>query len=73
MDKALILFGAIIIFFGMLVFYLLFTSVINLGKTLAGQYSSLPELQQNQINIFTPVSAAIVLIGVMIVREGFKR
>ena len=73
MDKALLIFGALIIFFGILFFYLLLTSAISMGRSIKEQSSTLPELQQNQIYIFTSISAVVILIGILIVREAFKR
>jgi len=73
MDKALLFLGLIIIIFGILISYLLVASAINLGKSVKGQYSGLPQLQQNEIYIFTPINIVIVLIGIIILREGFKR
>lgn len=73
MDKALLFFGSIIIIFGILIFYLLVTSAINLGKSVKEQYSSLPQLRENEIYIFTPINLVIVLIGIVILREAFKR
>jgi len=73
MDKALLVFGALIIFFGILFFYLILTSAINVGKSIKDQYTSLPEVRRNQINISVLVSAAVVLIGILIVKEAFKK
>jgi len=73
MDKALLVFGILIIFLGVLFFYLILTSAINLGRSIKGQSKTLPQLQQNEIYIFTPLSAVVVLIGVFIIREAFRR
>jgi len=73
MDKALLFLGTIIIIFGIFVFYLLITSAINLGKSIKDQYPVLPQVQENEIYIFTPINIVIVLIGIVIVREAFKR
>jgi len=73
MDKALLVFGALIIFFGLLFFYLLLNSAINLGRSIKEESSTLPQLQKNEIYIFTPLSAVIILIGVLVIREAFKR
>jgi hypothetical protein len=73
MDKALLLFGTLIIFFGILFFYLLLTSAIDMAQSVKDQYSTLPQVKKNQINISALISATIILIGVLIVREAFKR
>ena len=73
MDKALLFFGVIIIIFGIVIFFLLLTSVMSLGKSIKDEYSSLPQVKRNEINSYALISAAVVLIGVIIVRKGFKR
>ena len=73
MDKALLLFGSLMIIFGIIISYLLITSILNLGMSIADQYSNLPQVQRNKINASTLIGAAIVLIGVLIVRKAFKR
>jgi len=72
MDKALLVFGTIIIFFGILLFYLLLTSVINVGQSVKEQYTTLPQVKKNQINISALISATIILIGVLIIKKALK-
>ncbi len=72
MDKALLIFGAIIIFFGILLFYLLLTSVINVGQSVKDQYTTLPQVKKNQINISALISATIILIGVLVIKKALK-
>ena len=73
MDKALLFFGAFIIILGIVIFYLVFISIINLGQAIKGQATGLPQLKKNEIYVFTPISLVIVVIGVLILREAFKR
>ena len=73
MDKALLFLGAIIIIFGILIFYLMLTSVIKMGQSFKDQYSSLSQVKKNEINISALVSAVIVFIGILVIRKAFKR
>jgi len=73
MDKALLFFGIIIIFFGIIIFVLLLTSVINIGQSIKDQYSSIPQAEKNLIHSYALINAAIVLIGILIIKQAFKR
>ncbi len=73
MDKALLFFGALIIFFGIIFFYLLLTSAINMGQSIKDQYATLPQAGKNKINDSAMISAVIVLIGVLVIKQAFKR
>ena len=69
----LLIFGTFTIISGLLISYLLLTSVINLSKSIENQYSYLSQIQKNKINSYGLIGAMIVLIGTLIVREAFKR
>ncbi len=73
MDNALLFFGIFIIIVGIVVFFLIFTSIINLGQSIKGQATGLPQLKKNEIYIFTPISLVIVIIGFLIIRKAFKK
>ena len=72
MDKALLFFGSIIVIFGLAIFYLMITSVINLAQSIKEEQASIPEVERNKINFSALISAMIVLIGVLITRKGMK-
>lgn len=73
MDKALIVFGILIIIVGIVVFYLTLVSVMNLGQSIKDQSSGLPQLQEHEITISAPISVVIILIGAVIVVKSLKR
>ena len=73
MDKALLFFGVIIIILGIVIFYLVITSFINLGLSIKEQSSTLPQLQENEIYLLTPISSVIVSIGVLMLKKAFEK
>lgn len=73
MDKTLLFFGIFVIIVGIVIFYLIFISIVNLGQSIKGQATGLPQLKQNEIYVFTPISLVIVVIGVLVLREAFKK
>jgi len=76
MNVAIVMFGVLTIIFGIIVSYLLISSVLNLSESMINiqnQYTSMIRAQKNVIHGYGLFGAAIVLIGVLITREGIKR
>jgi hypothetical protein len=76
MDSALLAFGITIIIFGIIISYLLVTSVFKIGRSVVDvqtQTADLIQTQNNGILSSTLIGGAIILIGVLIIKEAFKR
>jgi hypothetical protein len=76
MDSALLAFGVTIIIFGIIISYLLVTSVLKVGQSIIDiqtQTADLIQTQNNGILSSTLIGGAIILVGVLITREAFKR
>jgi len=73
MDKTILFFGIIIIFFGILIAYFLLTSAVAFGQTIRSRSTSIPGVKMNEIYFYSFVDIMVVLIGVVIIIEAFKK
>jgi uncharacterized protein YjeT (DUF2065 family) len=76
MDSALLAFGVTIIIFGIIISYFLVTSVLKIGRSVVDiqtQTADLIQTQNNEILSTTLIGGAIILIGVLIIKEALKR
>jgi len=73
MDKTLVFFGIFLIILGVLVAYYVLTSVIAFGQIIKTRSSSIPGVKMNEIYLYGFIDIIIVLIGILVIREGFKR
>jgi len=76
MNSAIVMFGVLTIIFGVIISYLLISTTLRIGQSMINiqnQYASMIEAQKNEIYGYGLIGAAIVLIGILITKEGFKR
>jgi len=76
MNTTLLLLGVSTIIFGIIISYFLVASVFKIGQAIIEiqtQTTSLIEIQRNEIISTTLIGGAIILIGVLITREAFRR
>ena len=76
MNTALLLLGITITIFGIIITYLLVVSVFKMGQSMIEmqtQTESLIQTQMNGIVSTTLIGGALILIGILVVREAFRR
>jgi uncharacterized membrane protein YdcZ (DUF606 family) len=75
MKSVFLVLGVSTVIFGVIISYLLVSSVMKFGQAIEeiqAQSFRLTDIQRNQIMGSSLIGAAIVLIGVILTREGFK-
>jgi len=76
MNAAIVMFGILTIIFGVIASYLLISTTFRIGQSIINiqnQYASMIEVQKNQIYNYGMVSATVILIGILITWQGFRR
>jgi archaellum component FlaG (FlaF/FlaG flagellin family) len=76
MNSAIVMFGVLTIIFGVIASYLLVSTTFRIGKSMIDiqdKYASMIEVQKNQIYNYGMISATIILIGILITWQGFRR
>ena len=76
MNAAIVMFGILTIIFGVIASYLLISTTFRIGQSMINiqnQYANMIKVQKNQIYNYGMVSATIILIGILITWQGFRR